>query len=77
MPRGRRKEYTRIGISRVPCARCGKPSRRQWQVCANGNRYLGVCEGHDIELNEMVLRFFHFKDVDALINSYTATGGTK
>ena len=29
---GRRPPYTEIGIKRIPCARCGKPSVHQWQV---------------------------------------------
>lgn len=57
----RRKPYTERGISRVPCARCSKPSRFQWQVCADNRQYRTVCEDCDVELNKRVLRFF-FKD---------------
>lgn len=55
---GRKKPYTEIGISRVPCRRCGKPSVHQWQCCANGNRWMGVCLDCDIELNRIALEFF-------------------
>jgi len=53
----RRKPYTAIGIKRVPCSRCGEPSHAQWQVCADGNQYRGLCKKCDIELNNMVLKF--------------------
>jgi len=55
---GRKTPYTQIGIRRLPCARCGATSTSQWQVCANGNRYLGICRACDVALNEVVLTFF-------------------
>lgn len=67
---GRRKPYTAIGISRVPCARCGKPARFQWQCCANANRWLGVCEDCDIALNGLVIRFFRFDDAKQRLARY-------
>jgi hypothetical protein len=59
-PIGRRKGYTAIGISRVPCLGCGKPSSHQWSICALDNRWFGVCTECDIGLNAIVLRFFRF-----------------
>ena len=56
--KGRRKPYTELGIKRVPCLRCGKPSSRQWQICSLSSKYFGVCEKCDIELNVLVLDFF-------------------
>lgn len=53
----RKKPYTEIGISRVPCQKCGKPSRFQWQICSTGNLWMGVCLDHDIELNKLVVDF--------------------
>ena len=53
----RYKPYTEKGISRVPCERCGKPSSQQWQICAIGNKWAGVCTDCDIELNRLVLEF--------------------
>ncbi|MBA3890552.1 MAG: hypothetical protein H0X64_08470 [Gemmatimonadaceae bacterium] len=54
---GRRTPYTTIGISRVPCVRCGEASVHQWQACANGRRYVALCLACDIAVNELVLRF--------------------
>lgn len=51
----RRKNDTKRGITRVPCAHCGRPSVHQWQVCADGNQYRGLCWPCDVELNQIVL----------------------
>ncbi len=67
---GRRKAYTEIGISRVPCSRCGKPSVHQWQVCANGNRYLGVCTDCDMDLNRVALEFMRVPNIEELLKRY-------
>lgn len=54
----RRKPYTAIGLSRMKCIRgCGRPARYQWQICSDGNVYRGVCAEHDVELNELVMRW--------------------
>ena len=55
---GRTQPYTARGIARVPCAACGEPSAHQWSVCANGNRFLGVCNACDYAVNAMALDFF-------------------
>lgn len=55
-PRGRRKPYSERGISRVPCVKCGQPSKYQWQVCMDGS-WRGVCEEHDRELNRIGLEW--------------------
>jgi len=67
----RKKPYTEMGISRIPCARCGKPSSQQWQVCALGNMFMGVCENCDIELNKVVLKFFKIKNSKNIMDKYT------
>jgi hypothetical protein len=67
---GRRKPYTARGITRVPCARCRAPSVHQWQVCANGNRYLGVCRACDVEMNRLALDFIGHPHADALMETY-------
>ena len=54
---GRRDPYTEVGIRRMPCFRCGRPAVHQWQLCANGNRYLPICTECDIRLNRLVLQF--------------------
>ncbi len=53
----RRKPYTAGGIQRVPCARCGLPSRYQWQICADKRVYRGLCRVCDVALNALVLKF--------------------
>jgi len=54
---GRSKPYTEIGIRRVPCVRCGRPGRYQWQICADGRLYRVLCGECDIALNELVIRW--------------------
>lgn len=72
---GRRKPYTTRGITRIPCVRCGEPSEYQWQCCANGNRWLGLCEACDIALNNLVLKFFKFPNRRELMRRYRASAG--
>lgn len=67
---GRPVAYTEIGISRVPCTRCGAPSTQQWQACANGRYYVGICDDCDIELNRLVLRFMKIKHRARLLAEY-------
>lgn len=66
----RTKPYTEIGISRVPCFRCGKPSARQWQICSLNNEYKGLCEDCDVELNRLVLKFMKVKNRKTIIREY-------
>ena len=68
--RGRKKPYTEIGISRIPCARCGDPSSYQWQSCANNNYWMGLCKYCDFALNELVLQFFRFDNYKCLLEKY-------
>lgn len=72
MNRPRRKPYTAIGISRVPCSRCGAPSTSQWQICADGNQYRGLCTDCDIKINRLVLLFMRIPDRDDKMMKYTA-----
>ena len=67
---GRKKPYTEIGIQRVPCARCGKPSFHQWQACANNRRYVAVCIECDVTVNEVVLNFFKIAGRRSLLAQY-------
>lgn len=69
---GRRQPYTKNGIGRVPCTRCGRPARYQWQVCADGRLFRPICEVCDIELNELALRFMGFSEdaVQSKIKAY-------
>lgn len=66
----RRAPYTTLGIRRVPCHRCGKPSSAQWSVCALGSQYLGVCARCDVALNRTVLRFFGVAGAERIITEY-------
>ena len=70
--KGRKKPYTEIGISRIPCLRCGKPSSHQWQICCLDNNYYGICTVCDIALNDLVLVFmgFNLKNRIGIINRY-------
>ena len=66
----RKKPYTTIGISRVPCFRCGKPSTRQWQICSLNNEYHGLCTECDIKLNALVLKFFRVPNANIICKQY-------
>jgi hypothetical protein len=67
---GRRKPYTKIGIRRLPCFRCGgKPSQYQWNLCVDGP-YRTLCARCDVELNAMVLRWMGDPDAEAKIRRY-------
>lgn len=67
---GRARPYTARGIRRVPCSRCGAPSVHQWQVCANDNRFLGVCAACDVGLNALALRFMRVPGAARLLAAY-------
>ena len=64
-----------MGIRRVPCIRCGAPSKHQFNICADGNVYRGVCEACDIQLNRLVLEFLGHPDVDGAMIEYTEGEG--
>lgn len=68
--RPRLTPYTKAGISRIPCARCQAPSVHQWQVCADGNQYRGICEACDIALNALVLKFMRIPGREAKLRAY-------
>ncbi len=70
MSRRRTRPYTAIGISRVPCFRCGKPSRYQWQVCADQRTFRGLCTDCDVGLNALVLRWMRDPDAAAKVAAY-------
>lgn len=66
----RYKPYTDKGIKRIPCMRCGKPSRFQWNICALGKQFNAICEDCDIALNELVLDFMRVKNAEYLKINY-------
>ena len=59
---GRRRPYTEIGVSRLPCVRCGAKSSFQWQICSDDRLYRPLCSKCDLELNRMVLEWAGFPD---------------
>lgn len=66
----RRTPYTKAGIRRVRCARCGQGATEQWQICADDNQWRGICTGCDVALNDLVLRFVRDPDRAAKIARY-------
>jgi hypothetical protein len=66
----RRTPYTERGITRVPCARCGKPSRYQWSCCANDNRYVALCPSCDVGLNEVAMRYVYGRKAEPKLQQY-------
>jgi len=69
----RRKPYTEIGIGRKNCIRCGNKARYQWNICADGNHYRPICEGCDIKLNRLVLKFMRHPHANQLADQYQET----
>lgn len=67
---GRERPYSERGVRRVPCIRCGALSIHQWQICANGRRYVACCLDCDIELNALVLEFMKIPDAAGLMLWY-------
>lgn len=70
-PLGRIKPYTKAGVRRCACQRCGQRAHAQWSICANGNRQVPICRGCDIELNRMVLEWVGADRVDERMAAYT------
>lgn len=66
----RKKPYTQLGIKRVPCFRCNKPSKYQWNICSDGNIFRGLCEKCDIGLNKAVLKYLKDPDWEYKIQKY-------
>lgn len=67
---GRKRPYTSTGIKRIPCCRCGKPAKYQWNCCALDNRWLGLCEDCDIKVNDWFLKFANVRDRKPLMERY-------
>ena len=69
---GRRRPYTETGIRRLKCSRVGCENRavHQWNICADRNRYRPLCLDCDMAINEMVLRFMGWPDVEQKLAAY-------
>jgi hypothetical protein len=72
MRHGRRRPYTVLGVSRLPCSRSGCPNRasHQWQVCADANVFRPLCRACDLEINRLVLEFMGDPDAPAKLARY-------
>jgi hypothetical protein len=70
MMHGRRTPYTEIGISRLPCVRCGAKSQFQWQICSDERLFRPVCHSCDLDLNRLVLEWAGFPDRDEKLRRY-------
>ena len=53
---GRVKPYGPRSIKKQKCAMCGEPAVAQWSMCALDNRYIPVCQHHDIEINALLVK---------------------
>lgn len=51
------KPYTKLGLTRLNCIRCGEPAKTQWQICADSNIYRPICLQCDFDLNVMVMHW--------------------
>ena len=67
----RRRPYTAAGIRRVKCVRCGEArADQQWNICALPGRFHAICVACDIALNQAVLEFMRFRDIEATMAAY-------
>lgn len=65
-----KKPYSKAEIGKIPCARCGKPSKHQWQICSLNNEYRGVCTDCDLALNILVLKYFKVPNREEVAKEY-------
>jgi hypothetical protein len=72
---GRKEPYTPIGITRIPCFRCGTPSYHQWQICSDNRLYRTLCLECDIKFNALVLRWMGFPDWREKLAAYKREQG--
>ena len=68
--RKRNKPYTKVGVSRLPCIRCGEKAVYQWQICSDGNNYRPICVKCDVALNRMILRWMKHPEAKRLADEY-------
>jgi transposase-like protein len=54
----------------MKCYRCGNEATETWNICSDGNRERYVCTPCDIELNELVLKFFGFRQWKSKMKRY-------
>ena len=66
----RKNPYSKAGLKRLKCVRCGKPASAQWQICSDGNNYRPLCDDCDIDLNRIVLEWAGHPAAADLIEKY-------
>ena len=66
---GRHKLYTRIGLQRLSCVRCGDPASRQVRFSVDG-LWKPVCKRCDEELQLLFLIYVDDPDIDSKIERY-------
>lgn len=66
----RKNPYSKTGLKRLKCVRCGKPASVQWQICSDGNNYRPLCDECDIDLNRLVLEWANHPAAIDLIEKY-------
>jgi len=66
---GRRKPYTRIGLRRLSCVRCGDPAARQVVFPIDG-LWRPLCTECDEKLNLLYLVFMCDPDIEKKIDEY-------
>ena len=52
------------------CYRCKKKATQSWNICSDGNKLRWVCLKCDVEINEMLLKFFRFRNWKSKIEKY-------
>lgn len=70
----RTEPYTKAGIKRLRCIRCGAKATAQWNVCADKGRYRPICTACDMDLNRLVLAWFKHPERERLMNEYAGAG---
>ena len=71
LPEGSRDEYSTAAIVHIPCLRCGTPSAQQFNICALGERFYGVCTRCDIGINRAVLCYIRYPQRRMIMRAYT------
>lgn len=72
----RKKPYSEGGIHRVPCVKCGKPSRYQFRICST-DRWTAVCPDCDLYINRIVACWaYGKKQGNEIVDAYEQTRDT-
>ena len=66
----RREPYTKEGIKKVKCFRCGAEASRQICLHSDEDVYRPTCAECDVKLHSLALRFMGFKNWKEKIKRY-------